>query len=305
MIPTIDFTDSTELLDDPAALRKRARDEGYLFFRGLLPEEALLEVRHHVMRVLDAHGWLEQSIPIDQGVLDQTAVNLIPDDDLREDIGISIEGYGDVQRIEDLHRVPHHPTLMELYRVLCEEDVFVHPRHIVRVMTTHRALTPTPAHQDFPLIQGTSRTWTCWIPLGDCPVDAGPLSVLRRSHVNGLLPVGSAKGAGGIEALLCDEGDAWCAGGFRCGDVLTFPAHTVHRALPTTEPGRVRLSMDVRYQPVSEPVDSLSLGNHAELPWEAVYAGWQRDDLQFYWRSLPLTISELDESLLAPGRRIC
>ena len=36
-----------------------------------------------------------------------------------------------------------------------------------------RAEYTTPAHQDYPNIQGTADVYTAWIPLMDCPAPTG------------------------------------------------------------------------------------------------------------------------------------
>jgi hypothetical protein len=301
-----ELQDSTSLLDDPDRLRERAADDGYLFFRGLIPREPVLEVRHDLLQVFAESGWLDPSAPIDEGIVNDAAINRIPEAELRGDIGVSIAGYVRIQQVQSMHRLPHHPALLDLYERLFGEAVFVHPRHIIRAMTSHAALRATPPHQDFPLIQGTPNTWTCWSPLGDCPAEMGSLAVARGSHRLGYLPVAPAEGAGGITAQLCRDDDVcWLGADFRAGDVLTFPSYTVHRSLPPLDRTRVRLSMDVRYQPASEPVEAKSLAPHADAPWEELYRGWTVDDIQYYWERETPRLSPWDDSLLQPSRRIC
>ncbi len=300
-----ELEDSTALLDDPERLRTKARDDGYLFFRGLIPREPVPEVRRDILATLDRNGWLDRAAPLDEGVLDDEAINRVPVDDLRVDIGVSVDGYVQVQQVQSMHRLPHHPALLDLYARLFGEEVFVHPRHIIRVMTSHRALRPTPPHQDFPLIQGSQNTWTCWSPLGDCPADLGSLAILRGSHKLGYVPIQLAEGAGGIGAQLCrDDGD-WLGADFRAGDVLTFPAYTIHKALPARQKDRVRLSMDVRFQPASEPIEEKSLSNHSDAPWEQIYRDWTVQDTQYYWRGDEPRLSPWDDSLMQPSRRVC
>src|SRR5690606_2574138 len=62
-MPTVPFADSSDLLEDPGALRARAEEHGYLFFRGLLPAEAVLDVRRRFLRILERHGWLDPNDP--------------------------------------------------------------------------------------------------------------------------------------------------------------------------------------------------------------------------------------------------
>lgn len=302
------FTDSTALLNDGPALRERAARDGYLFFRGLLPPEALLPVRADLLGVVRKHGWLKDENDDLTGALDVAALSAVPESELRTDIGVSTAAYDDVQRLESVHRLPHHPNLLRLYETLFGGPVLVHARHIVRMISPHPAVFPTPPHQDYPLIQGTEGFWTCWFPVGECPRTLGSLQVLRGSHKLGYLPVKRAQGAGLIAAQTCpneESADDWIEGDFALGDVLTFPCFTIHKALPCRFADRIRLSFDVRYQPLHEPVEEKSLLPHCGLTWERIYEGWKRDDLKYYWRKLPLTDSEWNPTLLQPTRRIC
>lgn len=299
--------DSTALLDDPTALGARGDEDGYLYFRGLLPEEPLMETREALLGVLTKHRLRPTDAQPLDGRLDLDALTPVPADQMRTDIGVPIETYHDAQRLPCVHRLPHHSALLSLFRTLFGGEPFVHPRHIVRMVTPHPAIVPTPVHQDFPLIQGSPQTWTCWFPIGTCPQDLGGLAVLRGSHKLGFLPVKPASGAGGIAAQLCPGEDDWVTADYGVGDVLTFPSYTVHRACPCQRQNEVRLSFDVRYQPLGEPIEQRSLNPHCDLTWEEIYAGWtdDRDALRYYWRNTELARSPYDESLFADSPRVC
>lgn len=300
------FVDSTPLLNDPVALRERAREDGYLFFKQRVPAEEILALRVELLNVVRKHGWLQPGQDALGGLIDFDAINALSDEEMhRTDIGVSAEAYHDVQRLESFHRLPHHPRLLEIYRALFGREVLVHPRHICRMITPHKFMVPTPPHQDFPYIQGSTKTWTCWFPAGDCSRAMGGLTVLKGSHKQGYLPVQPAKGAGGFAVPLCPTESHWVEGDYEVGDVLTFPCHTIHKALRSQFKDRIRLSLDVRYQAVDEPVDNSSLNPHCPLKWEEIYAGWKNDDLKYYWRKLPLQVSEWDNGYLKPARRIC
>ena len=303
MTPT--FIESTPILHDADALRWRAGEEGYLFFRGLLSHDDVLRVRGDMLRVVEDFGWRMPGRDILDSTVDVAAINEVPPAAMRTDIGVSIEAYYAVQKLESLHRLPHHRALISLYETLFGGNVLVHPRHIARVITSHKSMVPTPPHQDFPLIQGTDQTWTCWIPLGDCPTEMGGLAVLRASHHKGYLPIEQAKGAGQIAAQLCPGEEQWVTGDYRCGDVLTFPSFTVHKGMFSRFKDRVRLSLDVRYQPADQEVEEKSLRPHCDLTWEQIYADWKNEDLKYYWQMQKLAMSPWDEKLLQPSRRIC
>ena len=301
------FLDSMPLLraGDFDGLRARAAEEGYLFFPGLLPAEAILRVRADMLGVVERYGWRQPGQDAYGGLIDREALSQVPAEEMRSDIGVSHAAYHDVQKLPSFHALPHHPALLALYRGLFGEEVFVHPRHIARMITAHPVMHPTPQHQDFPLVQGSPNTWTCWFPLGDCPRSMGGLTVLRQSHQQGYIPIQRASGAGGIAVQLCPGQEVWVEGDYQIGDVLTFPCFTVHKALPSVEPELIRLSIDARYQAISELIEEKSLKPHCKLTWEEVYAGWPEDSLQYYWLGSAPKLSPWDSTFLQPAQRIC
>jgi ectoine hydroxylase-related dioxygenase (phytanoyl-CoA dioxygenase family) len=299
------FTDSTPLLQDFDALRARAEEDGFLFFKRFLPREEVLEVRADELAVVERHGWRQPGQDSLGGRINLDAINRVPDEAMRGDIGVNVAAYGDVQKLERMHRLPHHPKLLEFYRNLFDSKVLVHPRHIARMITGHRVVSPTPPHQDFPLIQGTAKTWTCWIPLGDCPRTMGGLTMLKGSHRHGYLPIQSSKGAGGIAVPLCPWETEWVEGDYEAGDIITFPSYTIHKALRCQDKELIRLSLDVRYQSADEPVEQKSLLPHCDLTWEEIYEGWESDELKYYWEKEPLSIVPWEDSYMQPSTRIC
>jgi len=300
------FVDSTPLLSDPAALRSRAAEDGYLFFKHRLPADELIALRAEMLAIVDKYGWRQPGQDALGGLIDYAAINRLTEEEMhRTDVGVTADAYHDVQKLERFHRLPHHPRLLEIYRVLFDREVLVHPRHIARMITPHTCMVPTPPHQDFPYIQGTTNTWTCWFPVGACPRELGGLTVLHGSHRQGYLPVQPAKGAGGFAVPLCPHETHWVEGDYEIGDVLTFPSHTVHKSLRCQFKDRIRLSLDVRYQPLDAVVEARSLKPHCALTWEQIYEHWTRDDLKYYWRKLPLQLSPWDDAYLQPKRRIC
>lgn len=301
------FVDSTPLLQsgDFVQLKQRASEDGHLFFKGLLPPQELNKVRLDMLAIVEQYGWRQSDQDSNGGRINLESLNQVPDEEMRSDIGVSREAYHDVQRLHSFHKIPHHPNLMALYQGLFENDVFVHPRHIARMITAHRVVSPTPPHQDFPLIQGSTNTWTCWFPIGDCSREQGGLTVLQGSHQEGYIPIQLESGAGGIAVQLCQNEEVWVEGDYEIGDVLTFPCYTVHKALPSQYQDLIRLSIDARYQSISEPIEHKSLKPHCNLTWEEIYANWSEDNLKYYWQESSLNLSPWDDTLLQPARRIC
>ena len=105
------FVDSTPLLDDPAALRERAAQDGFLFFKHYLPSTEVLALRQDMLGVVEQHGWRTAGQDALGGRIDVDVLNQVPEDKMRTDIGVSITAYDDVQKLESLHRLPHHPRL--------------------------------------------------------------------------------------------------------------------------------------------------------------------------------------------------
>jgi hypothetical protein len=301
------FIDSADLLSVPEALRARAAEEGYLYLKGLLPKDLILELRHEFLMVCSKYGWVDPSSDLMEGIGNAEAIrSLFDEGKAKRGVGISLEAYADIQRLELFHSLPHHPNLISLYRVLVGERVLPHPRNIARVMLPDPRLAPTPPHQDFIHIQGTEKVWTCWFPLGDCPRQLGGLCILRGSHKDGLLPVKAADGAGGLESWLCHNEHEWLENDYEAGDVLTFPSYMVHKALPNTMGNVIRLSCDYRFQSAAEEIEPNSLLPHYQVTsWEDIYRGWRNPKIQYYWKKEQLSFSEWDESIRWQKVDIC
>ena len=71
----------------------------------------------------------------------------------------------------------------------------MHPMKISRLVFPQNTAFSTPPHQDFVPIQGTTDTYTCWIPLGDCPREHGGLTVRAGSHQSGVYELHLTRGA--------------------------------------------------------------------------------------------------------------
>ncbi len=198
-----------------------------------------------------------------------------------------------INRLEDYHALKHHPALIGLFERMLGGPILPHPRVLMRNIFPAREEFTTKAHQDFPNVQGTTEVYTAWMPLIDCPMEVGPLQVAVGSHTGGVYDFDIAGGAGGIEIKDPLEG-RWVSGAFAVGDVLVFHSMAVHKGVPNRS-NRLRMSMDVRYQLVSEPfnIDNANADGQP-LSWDDVYAGWRSDALKYYWRRLPLTVKPFD-----------
>lgn len=303
----VGFTDSTDILHDAEALRARSDEDGYLFFKQLLPKADILNLRRQFLEIIRDHGWMKAGTELMDGIANREAIDAEkPEDVAFCGTGVTPPAYKAVQKLQDFHALAHHPNLIGMYERLFGTAVLPHPRNIARLMIPGKRNVPTPPHQDYIHIQGTQNVWTCWFPVGECTMDMGALRAIRGSHKVGLLDVKPAEGAGGLSVWLCQQGYEWVQGDFEIGDVLTFTSITVHESVPNKYPERIRLSCDFRYQPANEPIHESSLLPHCGVAtWDEIYEGWDREDLKYYWKKHQLEMAEWDESIRWQKEKIC
>ena len=60
------FFDSSTLLGDSSALRRRFDEDGYVFVRGLIDPPVLLNLRRQIVEICDQREWLKPGVdPMD------------------------------------------------------------------------------------------------------------------------------------------------------------------------------------------------------------------------------------------------
>jgi hypothetical protein len=275
------FPDATPYKDDPAALCQRIREDGFLFFPGLLDSAVVDGVRADVTEVLADQGWLAP---------DTDPLDAVPGPTPRKpgDDGW-FDAYTRVIGAESFNRLPHSPALASVARNILGPDTIAQPMKIARI-TYPGSQYPTPPHQDFFFVRGTPDVLTAWIPLGDCPADMGGLRVLPGSHHDGLRAVKAAHGAGGISAEVDEDDPRWRGPvDYRAGDVLVFHSLLVHNA-PPNQGERLRLSGDFRFQSASDPITPAALYPHScgegVPPWWYLTGDWSSTE----WIDVPYPV---------------
>jgi ectoine hydroxylase-related dioxygenase (phytanoyl-CoA dioxygenase family) len=275
----------------PCTLQDEMSSKGYVLIRGLLPEESVSAVLGDTTRVLSAAGWLSPDSDPRERVAAPGAACGDPDPRFKR-------VYQEVFNLESFHALPHQPALREVMKMLAGDQSFVHPKPIGRLIFPHCKRLVTHAHQDYEFMGGDPECFTVWIPLHDCPVDAGPLRILEGSHRFGVqnherenlhvpeIPDGAAMG------------DGWVGGHVDAGDVLIFHSLTVHAAAPNLS-DRLRLSLDCRFQDARRVLNpsNLVFAGESGKSWEKTYSGWRSEDLKFYWKRIPLTLKPSKEEL--------
>jgi len=104
-----------------------------------------------------------------------------------------------------------------------------------------------PAHQDWPSMQGSINSVTCWVALVDVTEDMGPLQVSPKSHLQGRLDHLDD----GVPLLNKYEGE-FVSFPMNAGDMLIFNTFTVHRSGINSSKS-IRISAHFRYDDCLEP----------------------------------------------------
>jgi ectoine hydroxylase-related dioxygenase (phytanoyl-CoA dioxygenase family) len=243
------LVDSAPFAREPEVLRLRADRDGCLLLRGIPGPEAVGPLRVLAHQVAESLGFL---LPKRVG----RGAPLV-----RPGAALTGSGYDDRRWLSLQERVlvdprfaavGDHAGLLAVLETLFGGPVLTRRGDICRLVLPNAPHLTTPPHQDHWYTGGTPHLWTAWIPLSDTPLALGPLSVLPGSHVAGLLPH-DGQGVGRQGVRLTDEA-RFAATALAAGDSIMFNCLTVHRALPNLTPNRVRLSVDYRYQPASEPI---------------------------------------------------
>jgi len=291
--------DSSELLGDAAKLRARLDDDGYLYLPGALDRSAVLDLRRALLDVLARHNWIRGGLALMEGQAVMQPVH--------ESMPEFAAVYDDLQRVEEFHTLAHHSDLLGVMNAVLGPSAFPHPLKICRIGFPEHYEASTPPHQDYPNNQGTPNLTAAWMPVGDIPMDLGPVAILRGSHKYGVLPLAGHMGPGRRQARVPQkmlEELRWVTTRFAAGDVLLFPSHTVHAALHNITEFHMRLSVDFRYQLEGEALTAGCLQPHFQrITWEDVYAGWRSDRYQYYWKNLDYEVVPFDEYPVDRGDR--
>lgn len=285
---------SNDAMNNPEELRIRIAEEGYLFFKKLQDPGKLWALREEMLTTIQAGGWLVAGTEPMDGIADIST-------QCTEGDSAYAEVYHEVYKLEAFHRSGHWPEVIGMVEKIIGKPVLPHPQKIARLWFPKYTAHTTPIHQDFVHFQGNFETYTCWAPVGDCPIELGGLAVLPGSHKsNKVLEHHFSLGAGGLCVNTDDlEGD-WHSTNYEIGDTLIFPALTIHKALPNLTEDRLRVSLDNRYQAADAPIAEHMLEPHLNifnaLQWEDVYRAWHSDELKYYWKAHELTVIPRDFS---------
>jgi hypothetical protein len=254
--------DSADALDDSATLAERMREDGYVYLRGVLDTLLVDEARHEVFARLASVGELLE--PAELGIFSGRS---------RRDELVSSRGafWQSVSEGPALRRLTHGQAMRAVMRQVIGQEARPHDYMFLRAGVRGRA---TGLHYDYPFFtRAHDQVCTAWMPIGDVPVEQGPVFIVEGSqHFQDLIGpmIGydvardtSRKATLAQDALsfAVERGCRLLTADFQRGDLVVFGMYTLHGALENhCDRQRVRLSCDVRWQAQALPVDERYVG---------------------------------------------
>lgn len=246
--------------DDIAALRLRFARGGYLFLPGFFDKATVEDFRRYYFETLQPTGLTHADTDPGDGIAAQQGV--VDRERLRSIL------FRQIVPGAEYEALCRHPKLVSFYeRFLGTTDLHLHRRKILRHIAPGESGVgvATQAHYDLVYLrEGTDRVVSSWIPLGDCPVERGPLIYLEGSHhvvrqqeAAGTLKLPAASITADLPALAERHDARWLVTDFAAGDLMVHGAHIIHASLDNHDPNGVfRLSTDIRYQAADQPIDA-------------------------------------------------
>lgn len=254
----VELRESTDLIGDEAALHERLEEDGYLFLREFHDPDLVREARIDVLEHMAEEGLLDPDEPVEEGV-------------------VHPEWFGGEFDMSSASWT-HYPNLNELIEGDAVMDFF--ERFIgAKPLGYDRKLGRAKATGDFTgfhvdnvfMGRGTDDLYTAWRPIGDCPLEQGPLLLCPGSHKHDGLRETYAQidvDRDACESFFSHDpydvietiGGPLATADFAAGDALLFTPYLLHGSL-SNRTDRFRISVDTRYQSVEKPVDGRWVGS--------------------------------------------
>ncbi|MGE3334378.1 MAG: phytanoyl-CoA dioxygenase family protein [Rhodospirillaceae bacterium] len=237
-------------------LRARYAEDGYVLLKGALASQTVFDLREAYFSLFDASFFKDGDAR--SGLFSGREPQGLP--------GHGLAGhpaYGFV-RSDAFRAFTGAPTMKSI-----AETFFGGPAELIR-RTPLRHFIPgrkraSRAHLDRTYIGGVAAdVVTIWVPLGDCPIDAGALVYMDGSHEDAVLENARANAPNDrtdmrpithdLKWLSDFSGRRWLYADYAAGDVVVHSPAIVHASLDG-ERDLMRVSTDVRFQRAGSPSD--------------------------------------------------
>ena len=236
--------------------------DGYLFFPGLIDTREIQAARNAIFKQLKDVDELED--PYEEGIFSHRSRR----DEFYKDRG---EFWETVSNGELLRKVSNGPTLQKIASEIFGSPAVGFDYLFLRAVPRGRF---THLHCDSGFFtRFTKKVLTCWIAFTEITLDKGPLFVIEGSHrfmdirnnFDNFDVVFNKDQKASIDedpvSFANKRNAKLLTTNFKPGDVLIFGMHTLHGAFENhAADDRIRLTCDIRYQPISEPRDPRYFG---------------------------------------------
>lgn len=261
-----------------AELREQYQAQGYLWLKGLLNRDAVLNFRRRFFTAVQNTGLMRLGTDPQEGLDSHQGAKT---QDINRILMATV-------RSAAYEAFCLQPALWQFFEGLLDDVVYLHKRKILRYVRSG-SQAATGAHYDLVYLRGgTDSFCSAWIPLGDIPIMMGGLIYLdgsdsfgRESEHEFALKSQDLSSEERISAYnknmtrsgwltkdlpsLVDKlGTRWLAADYEAGDVVIHSAYMIHAATNNTSPDYIRLSTDIRYQRLREEID-IRWNNHWSL----------------------------------------
>lgn len=198
------------------------------------------------------------------------------------------------RRSERLNSLANNASLLQELATLYGSEVFVHPNRLTRAVPPDReewAVAPS-VHADCFELQGSLRQVTMWSPLFPVTENTGTLPVFSSKNGN-LAPSGLTLSSDNQSGWTLDPEHLGRRHVFdlQPGDALLFYATTAHGGSVNDGTGW-RVSVEMRFQPLADPICRDALKPYDGSTWEEVQNHWRIKDVS--WKHQPLETIDFD-----------
>lgn len=249
---------------DTETLRERLAEDGYLYLPAALDCNEVIAARQEVLqRLVDVD---EIRNPAIEAISTETSRR----GEIVDDLGAF---WKSVSEGPCLRRVTHGGNVAAIMAQILAGEV--RPYDFLWLRATRPGSASAYHFDHVYMNRGTEQLLTAWFPLGDVPLNEGPLAIVAGSHrwddliaaYRGFDVDCDTSRPGHVTTepvtLAEERGTRLLTADFKAGDVVIFGMFTLHGSLDNRSTiGRVRLSCDTRYQRADQPYDERWVGEN-------------------------------------------